>query len=197
MNNTSNNCSIISNEIVLWGTVAGYGLAILIGPIAMVMVVRLKLHWKEMYRLVLYQLVSTILSSFMFIISGVMYKAGNHYSINHNDLWLYLALWLALLQIYVVCFTLNFHCKNAKTWHKCFRCACVEYKYFVEVTAIISSALLSAFTIGMSFIQPDELFNLKFSIIIPTLLMTYAIIFFVVTMCIQCCRAEMEMKLLY
>ena len=65
--------------------IACNGLAILSGAIAMVVVVYLKLYQKEMYRLVLYQVVSSILSSVMLIICGVFMYKGNICSI--NTLW--------------------------------------------------------------------------------------------------------------
>ena len=80
--------------------VACDGVAILSGAVAMVMVLYLKLYLKPVYRLQLYQVVSSIISSVMWIICGgfYMYK-GNLCS--SNALWVviiyFLAFWLANL----------------------------------------------------------------------------------------------------
>ena len=135
MNTSSGNCSIAHTELQLM--VACSGLAILSGAIAIVVVVHLKLCLKPMYRLVLYQVLLTILASAMFIACGgiLMYK-GNVCCIINNASWkiLYnLALVLVYLQITLAYIMLIFLIRHFnELWCKMRKTLCIRSKWIFE-----------------------------------------------------------------
>ena len=211
---SSNNCS----SIELWLMVACDGLAILIGVIALVMVVYLKLYLKQIYRLVLYQVVSLIISSVMWIACGFvfMYK-GKVCSI--NTLWVrmiyFLALWLGQLQFFLAHSMVIYLLYHASGRHEMPKTMCncrrsisklfYGYKYSADVVGISLSIMLSTVTVMVFFskyvistngdattaITVDS-YTISMCIVLITSLV---VIIFVLATCILSCKAEKEMKI--
>ena len=177
----------------------------------MVMVVYLKLYLKQIYRFMLYQVVSSILSSVMWIICGFvfMYK-GKVCSI--NTLWVriiyFLALWCGQFQFnlaYSMVISLLHHTNGRheipKTMCKCKRSIYTlfcGYKYSADVFRISISTIISTTTVMIFFINYSTNGNVAITYMIFMCLVfitSLIIIIFVLVTCIQSCRAEKEMKI--
>ena len=179
----------------------------------MLVVVYLKLYLKPMYRLVLYQVVSSIISSVMWIVCGVYIYKGS--VCNTNTVWVmviyYLALWLAQLQFFLaytmVIFLLR-HTNGRREMptnkYKCARCIIklfIESKYSADFFGVSISAVFSAtiveFMLFGKYLQSDTFTVISLVYLVFVVFLTsIAITIFVLVMCIRSCsRAAKEMQL--
>ena len=179
----------------------------------MLVVVYLRLYLKPMYRLVLYQVVSSIISSVMWIVCGVYIYKGS--VCNTNTVWVmviyYLALWLAQLQFflaYTMVAFLSLHTNGRReiptTICKCKRCIhklFVEYKYCADIVGVSLSATYStivvAFMLYAKYLPIDTFTYESFGLLVFSVFLTSIVItIFVLVMCIRSCsRAAKEMQL--
>ena len=179
----------------------------------MLVVMYLKLYLKPMYRLVLYQVVSSILSSVMWIVCGVYMYKGN--VCNTNTVWVmvvyFLALWLAQLQFFLAYTMIAFLLRHTNgrremptNKYKCMRCIIklvFESKYSADILGVSLSAVISTTVVALMlygrYIPSDTLTAVSVLYLVFVVFLTSIVItIFVLVMCIRSCsRAAKEMQL--
>ena len=150
------NCSpIMHRELWFDLMVTCDSLAILSGAIAIVMVVYLKLYLKIMYRLELYQVLSAVLSSVMWMIYGFVIKLyKGDVCVPWVKIILYLAIFCALLQLCwafsVAAYLYNLTIQAGRLAMRKTQCKCMlrsdlyiqEHKWIFEVILISLAIIL-------------------------------------------------------
>ena len=202
MNTFSSNCSITHTE--LWLMVTFSSLAILSGVFAFVVVVaRLKLCLKPMYRSVLYQVLLTMIASAMFIACGGII---NNTSCMNSKITFNLALFLVYLQLILFYIMLAFlfshinelFCKMQKTLccrsiNKWF----FEHKYSADIIGIFLGIFTTTSFVIVAIKTKDTTFIFTMQFIIWAELNSIVTSFFVFATFILYCRVKKEIKPLF